>query len=224
MRSIAKIRFRGPAYDEETQHLVDFLENEYPILRAYLGEVAFTNLTLAMIVNQPTETPNARVISQQLPVFLTTEKTFKHRLEINELAALELALNTAFSAPEADPIKNEIVIHPSVQRLSLTQNTLSIWSALKCECLPPKPHLLDAPQTVIVWRQGQSARSRILGNEEASAFDQATKHLSFQNMCANTLWEDGALEPPQRCASYLEGWKEAEILAFPEGFIPKFEK
>jgi hypothetical protein len=224
MTSIIKTKYRSQAYDEATLNLVDFLENEYPILRTYLGEVTFVNLTLAMIGTRSAEKINARSICEQLPRFLTSCKISNHRLEINELATLELALHTAFSAPEAEALKTGISVHPSVQRLSFSQNTVSIWSALKCDSQPPRPHMLDEPQAVIVWRQSQSARFRILGNEEANAFDTAAKLLSFNAICENTLWEEGALAPAQRCALYLEGWSEAEILTFPAGFVPKFEK
>ena len=222
--SISRLKLRSQTHDDDLWRLVDFLEHEYSILRLYLGEIAFDNLTLDFVGPQPPKFINARNLCQQLPSFLSSYGAFKFRWEIPELAQLELALNTAFAAPDAKPSATELVIHPSAQCLRFRQNTLSIWSALKCESAPPKPHSLEIPQTIIVWRQGASARFRILGNEEASAYHAASLGLNFEQIVAQTLWENGQHNVHQRCATYLEGWVAAEILTIPSGFMPKLEK
>ena len=195
--------------------LLAFLGTEYELLRRYLGEVAFSKLVRDYSAAYPNRHSNARWFANNIHSFLKTSPNFKHHGEIIELASFEAALNQAFNAPEVLPLnpnslaklglKNlRIRIHPSVNHIIFLQNTTSIWSALKCDEKPPKPHRLDAPQHVLTWRQGASSRFRILGEEEISAFE----HLSNKTPGAQTT-------------AYLRGWSEAELVCLAEGSLAK---
>jgi hypothetical protein len=221
-----------------TMRLTDFLANDHEMLHSYLGDSNFAKLAEAYIKTNPSEHPNARWYSINLPAFLLGYEPLRRNPEIQELAALESALNTAFDAPEADTLTlvdlssldpeifstMALAIHPSTSRLKFYHNTTSIWSALKCEGQPPKPHLLDSKQEIAVWRQGTSSRFRLLGNEEAMALDVASKGGNFSQICEMIAVMEGAETAPQRAASYLRGWIEAELLLALPGFKLKAEK
>ena len=203
-----------------------FLANDHEVLRTYLGESQFAVMAQSYVTAYPSEHPNARWYSTHLTEFLRSYKPFEHHPEIQELAALELALNSAFDAPEAaaltfaeltalDPdVFSSMVlgIHPSAARLTFRQNTTSIWSALKCEARPPKPHMLDQDQALLVWRQGTSSRFRILGDEEAMAFDSCKNGASFSTICEMMAFLDSPETAATRATGYLRGWIEAELL------------
>ena len=181
-------------------HLTDFLADDYPRLRLYMGETAFN--TMARHCLAASETPKARVLSRHLPDFLDLTKPFSRSPELSDLARLERAFHAALNAPEASiaqPPLHHIGLHPSVQRLQLRTNAASIWAALTAGELPPPPARLDEPQELLVWRQGAASRFRMLGREEAAALDAAAR--------------GEATGIDQSSENFLRGWLEAEIVS-----------
>ncbi len=173
--------------------LTDFLAHDYPRLRLYMGETAFN--TMARLCFATAETPKVRLLSLHLPDFLDLNKPFSRSQALSDLARLEKAFHAALDAPEASIVSQPL--HPSVQRLQLRTNAASIWAALIAGELPPSPQRLDAPQELVVWRQGAASRFRMLGREEAAALDAAARG-----------------EPiPQTAENFLRGWLEAEIIS-----------
>jgi hypothetical protein len=177
-------------------HLTDFLAEDYPRLRLYMGETGFN--TMARHCLAATDTPKVRLLSRHLPVFLDMTKPFSRSPELSDLARLEKAFHAALNAPEAG-ITSRPPLHPSVQRLQLRTNAASIWAALTAGELPPSPHRLDEPQELLIWRQGAAPRFRMLGREEAAALDAAAR--------------GEAAKVDQWSESFLRGWLEAEIIS-----------
>ncbi len=181
-------------------HLTDFLADDYPRLRLYMGETAFN--TMARHCLAASEIPKARVLSLHLPDFLDLTNPFSRSPELSDLARLERAFHAALNAPEASisqPPLHHIGLHPSVQRLQLRTNATSIWAALTAGELPPPPARLDEPQELLVWRQGAASRFRMLGREEAAALDAAAR--------------GEATGIDQSTENFLRGWLEAEIIS-----------
>jgi hypothetical protein len=182
--------------------LTDFLADDYPRLRLYMGETAFNAMARHCLA--ASETPKARVLSRHLPDFLDLKKPFSRSPELSHLARIERAFHAALNAPEASiaqpPLHHfHIALHPSVQRLQLRTNATSIWAALTAGELPPPPARLDEPQELLVWRQGAASRFRMLGREEAAALDAAAR--------GETTGIDQSTE------SFMRGWLEAEIVS-----------
>lgn len=177
------------------------MAQSYVNLQRYLGDVSFNALARSFGGTGPAELTTSRLHFNTLPKFLRTYKPFQRAPEIQELAALELALQVAFEAPDVRALlvkdlnsirtSTRLQFHPSAQCLQFFQNTTSLWSALISEQRPPKPHQLDHVQHVVVWRQGTGARFRIVGGEEAQAFKVGTAN---------------AAQP------YLRTWVEAELV------------
>jgi hypothetical protein len=185
------------------------LTSDYGVLRRYLGELKFKHLINEYISTQHDKVSNERWLSDHLPDFIAAYETFMHFPEIAELALLERAQNRAFNAIDAltlaklstiPPPAKKLKTHPSVSLLTFSQNTTSIWSALICDEQPPRPHSLDAPQHVIVWRQGNTTRFRILGEDEALALGRVSLGISSKALNSE---------------SYLLGWLEAELILAP---------
>jgi len=183
--------------------LTDFISQDYPRLRRYVGETAFNAMARHCLA--ATDAPGLRVLSMHLPDFLALTKPFSRRPEIADLARLERAFQAALNAPEATVIRSaallprHIEFHPSVQRLQVRTNATSIWSALTAGELPPSPASLELPQELLVWRQGLASRFRMLGREEAVAIDAAAR--------GETMKLD------QFSEGFLRGWLEAEIVS-----------
>lgn len=167
--------------------------DDLPVLRAYLGDVQFSNALKAYFGEVPHSIANPPWHIFHLPKFLKAYPAFHYRPEIVELAILELAFQKAFVAPALVKKIGHPTLHPSVSKLVFEQNTTSIWSALICNMVPPKPHKLENPQSVLVWRQANSARFRLLGQDEE-------KQLTMLDR------EDFGVE------HYLNGWIESELV------------
>ena len=210
--------------------VIGYLASELPIFYAYIGDVAFNKLVKNFASANPEQHQNANYLKLNLPDYLRDNTTLRHNPEIFELACFELAINQAFAAADTaiintskfdaafqrDPIEITLQLVESAQLLQFHQNTTSLWSALKCDEHPPKPHKLDAPQHVLIWRQRGAPRFRILGREEAKLFSLCA-HKSIRTFGIKKLTE--VLELDQSTAKitdYLRGWVEAELIAYAE--------
>jgi hypothetical protein len=204
-----------------------YLENELPLLYRYLGDVAFGRLSRDLAMANPSKL-NVTVVNA-LPKYLKHQPSFQHSPEIYELACLEIAANQAFLSPELpilsaqqfDAIgvqnlpKLKIQFVEAAKLLTFEQNTTSIWAAMKCEERPPKPHRLDEPQKVLVWKQRGAPRFRLLGPEEALLFEQFRQKLNVKS-AAKFLSNPGDNEQSIGLVlSYVRGWVDAELVARP---------
>lgn len=200
------------AVDEnlDLARLTEFLADDYARLRLYMGVSAFNAMGRHCLAAYSTKVPKARTLSQYLPNFLDLTKPFSRSPELSDLARLEKAFHAALNAPEApiltlaeftrkNPQNFSLQLHISVQRLQLHTNAASIWAALTAGELPPPPERLDGSQELLVWRQGPASRFRMLGQEEALAFDEAAR---------------GELTGIDQITEYfLRGWLEAEVVS-----------
>ncbi len=204
-----------------------YLENELPTLYRYLGDIAFGKLSKELAMANPSKL-NFSLVGA-LPQYLKDQRSFQHSPEIYELACLEIAVNQAFFSPELPILsvqqfnaigvqnfpKLKLQFVGSAQLLTFEQNTTSIWAAIKCEERPPKPHRLDEPQKVLVWKQRGAPRFRLLGAEEAILFLQFTQKLNVKS-AAKLLANSEDVEPSIACTlNYVRGWVDAELVARP---------
>ena len=210
-----------------TSRLTEFLAVDHAKLQLYLGAAAFGAIGRRYAMKYPTMDPGVRWFSRNLATFLGETVPYSKNPELAELASLEAALNAAFESADS-PLLGlaefsvfevrglddcAITLHPSVKRLCFRLNTTSLWAALQCDELPPRPERLDAPQELLVWRQGINPRFRMLGGDEAMALDLAMQGNSFARIC-ETLEQLGSPEGVSECAAiYLRGWVEAELVS-----------
>lgn len=200
------------AIDEklDAARLTEFLADDYARLRLYMGVCAFNAMGRHYLAAHSIKVPKARALSHHLPNFLDMTKPFSRNPELSDLAHLERAFHSALDAPEAptlalsefarrNPQNFFLELHPSVQRLHSRTNAASIWAALTAGELPPAPIKLHAPLELLVWRQGLKSRFRMLGQEEAVAFDEVAR---------------GELTGIDQISEhFLRGWLEAEVVS-----------
>jgi hypothetical protein len=207
--------------------LTQFLAVDHAKLQLYLGAANFHAIGRRYAANFPQRDANARWFSRNLPKFLGETIPYSRTPELAELASLETAMNTAIEAPDgqllsASEFENleamgldrcAIQLHPSVQHLRFLWNATSLWAALHCGERPPRPERLDAPQDLLVWRQGSQPRFRMLGPDEAMALDCALQGKSFAEI-VQALTQHATPPEPAACAkAYLRGWVDAELVS-----------
>ncbi|MEZ5963885.1 MAG: DNA-binding domain-containing protein [Planctomycetota bacterium] len=87
--------------------LYDVLSEDYPVLRAHLGEDAFHRLCAAYVARHPSRHPNLNQLGKHLPVFVARQHDLPSVAFAAELATLERRISDAFDAPEFAPIGEE---------------------------------------------------------------------------------------------------------------------
>ena len=186
-------------------------------LACYLGAEAFGELTVAYLAAG----------AQKLADFLVNTPPWSRNLEIAEFARFELALTAACDGPPRPHLRHGDIdaiapmeldgkgfdIDPAAKRFQFRTNVTSLWSCIACEENPPKPERRREPVDVLIWRQAGGARFRILGTEEARAFDAAAAGKSYVDITGIVSHSMGPGLARERTQGYLRGWIEAELVS-----------
>jgi hypothetical protein len=201
--------------------LVEFIGNDYERLKLFMRD-DFDRMARHYIKAHPSDTPNARWFARHLSDFLRSNKPWSEKPELGDLAALEKALNDAFDAPD-DPLYTladlaafdpstiadaKVTLHASAIRLTSGINSTDLWSSPDAEV-----NRLEEPLELLVWRQGGSARFRVLTAEEAMAFDSAKTSVPFGVLCEMIAVMGDPDNAAMRAAGYLRSWIETEIVS-----------
>ena len=113
--------------------LVEVLANDFPGLKALVGEAEFEWLARAYIAVHPSRGFSVRTVGERLTEFLAGTDPWARRPALADMAAFEWALAGAFDAGDAEPVRIEdlaaippaawagliFAFHPSVRRLRL---------------------------------------------------------------------------------------------------------
>jgi putative DNA-binding protein len=204
-----------------------FLTADHPKLKCYMGEIKFQTAVRAIVASHPPGASNFRWYARHLADFLKVNHPWSRQPELAELAALDSALAEALSSPDAPVVDAAQVmatdadalgsvrfrLSPSIRRLTALTNVTSLWASLCCDEEPPMPHRLDAPQQVLIWRQGPSARFRLLGAEEANALDEASRGETLGTIIQHLADDGDPVTANARSFTYLAGWLESQLIA-----------
>lgn len=211
-----------------TLRLVEFLENDFEKLHIFMGAEAFAQMARDYVLSHPSDHPNARWYSSRLATFLKEDERYRGTAVLGDLAALELAVNDAFDAPDADIITiNELaalpperfaaarfIAHPSLRRLGNTTNAAELWPQLQADATEIEiAHILAEPVELLVWRQDESSHFRELTREEAMAVDSMQDGVPFGVLCEMIAIMDDPDSAAMRAATYLRNWIDCGIIA-----------
>jgi len=206
--------------------LVEAMRNDHKLLHVYLGDEMFDTMGHAYVAAHPSQHPNLRWFSGNLPEFLKSAEAYAKHPVLSDFASLEKALNDAFDAAEAPVIgiadmaafapeawaRLTFRPHPSAQRLDLSTNASAVWLALKADEEPPDPVSLAEPSRLLVWRQDVTPMFHQLSAEEAMMWDEAACGLTFGVLCSMLATYDDPDGAAARGANYLHGWVTAGLL------------
>lgn len=206
--------------------LIEFLENDYPLTYAYLGDEHFQKIATDYYKHHPSDNPNARWFGRHFPAFLASHENYAGNAECAELAALEHGLATAFDAEDIEPLSLSSLTslppeewprltfkaHPSVTTLKMKTSAHKIWTALNNEQTPEPVETLKQPQQLICWRGENMARFRKMDYDEAMIWNEAMKGANFSVLCEllGTYWPED--ETPLKAAGFLQAWLDSEFL------------
>lgn len=207
--------------------LVEAMRKDHQYLHEYLGDEMFDEMGKNYVAARPSQQPNLRWFSQDVPEFLKTNEPYSIYPVLAELAALERAINDAFDAADAPVIvvadlagvppevwkDLRFEAHPSVSRVDFSTNAAAVWMALKKDEMPPDAIRLDEPSRLLVWRQDETPKFRELPAEEAMMWDEAAGDIPFGVLCSMLATYNDPESAAARGAGYLHNWVMTELLA-----------
>lgn len=220
----SRLRIYANAY---RTRLTEALSADYPMLRTFVGDDAFVDLSAAYIVAFPSKSFTLRGFGAWLPQFMESQTSLSECAFAAELAAFEWALVEAFDAkdqvsvgiaemteiaPEAWPLL-KIVAHPSMRRVRTRFNTPIVWNALKSRENIPVVAEPTGSVACVVWRQGLSCVFRSMDPIEDSAWNAVAGGATFGAMCDSLLDWLAPDQIPPRAAQLLRTWLVDGLIA-----------
>jgi hypothetical protein len=207
--------------------LIEVLGTDYEVLHTYLGDELFNALASGYIAAYPSTFRNVRWFGGKLAEFLRSTPRYAEHPELAELAQFEWSLGQAFDSPDEDFVRFEEVAavspeawaelrfkpHPSLRRLELRTNAVTIWKAIDSESGSFEPETFPEPVTWAVWRKQHSPFFRSLEADEAWALKAMISQASFGEICAGLGEWVAEGEVAGRAAGLLRGWVEEGWIA-----------
>lgn len=206
--------------------LIEALEANYPVLAKLLGDEAFGRMTQEYLAIHPSRHFSIRWFGHRLPEFLREFADYSDKPWLAELAEWEWKIAAAFDAADATPLSVDDIaqvtpdnwaelrftLHPSVQRVSLSTNVVTIVKSAADDIALPSPAPLDANVNWLIWRNSLAVQYRSLEPAEAAALDAIATGATFGGMCeaiAHLVDEEAA---PLMAATFLKNWLGDQLL------------
>ena len=214
----------GPAVylNNHRAALMAALENACTQTRAWLGDTAFAAAAAHHIegcdpVSWTLDAYGARFAE-------TLGALYPDDPEVADLARLEWALEEAFIAADAVPLRvadlatvdwdsARLTPVPSLRRVVLSTNAAEILATLIDEAEPPAARALPAPQAVLVWRIGFVPRFRPCTMED----ERLLGGVNFAELCAALVSELGEEAGVASAGGALARWAGEELCRLPDG-------
>lgn len=205
-------------YDAYRLRLAEFLSNDFPMLRLYLGEETFGRLVEDYICSAPSYQRNARWYGARLPEFMHVTALWRASVKAIDLARFERALSDAFDAADAPTISVDALsdicaenwpriafeFHPSVELLDFARGIGEVYSALANENEPPA--IQRGEEAIIFWREEGQSSYRLVVEEERLAFLEARGGKKFSDICALLAFQGKDEDPASVAARFLSQW------------------
>ncbi len=199
--------------------LREFLAEDYPVVKALLGEARFSELTEDYIAAHPPQSRNARWFSSRLPQFMRESEAWGGYLREISVATLERALTDAYDAAEATPLTLETLaafdpqdwprlafaFHPSLALFKAEAGTRAAFAAVTAgEEAPPAEE--GELEPIAVWRAGWETFYRGLAADEYLALNEARAGRAFGDICELAAFQQQDALSPERLAQFLVTW------------------
>jgi len=204
--------------------LHDVLADDYPKLRAAVGDHRFGGLVARYLRAHPPRSFTLRDAGLALPGFLAADAAAPPWAA--DLARLERARVEVFDAADGSPLTRRAVTTgdpadlparvlawvPASAVVPLTWAVDELWSAIEDGAPPAAP--APAARVALVWRRSAVVYHRTLDGDEAVIAGRLARGLTFAEVCAS-LADTGLDDPAARAAELLLRWIDAEALRAP---------
>ena len=201
--------------------LREALENDHPVLAAYLGDDMWDAMCSGFIDTHPSRVRSLRDFGNGLPAYLAADAQFRAHPQLVELASFERLLLDSFDAAD-DPRAGwaqlqaipagqwpalRIRLHRSVHVHRARHGSVAIWQAIKAEQAPPAYAGSEGAVDWVLWRDEDGiGRFRSLEYDSAAAFGCCRYNGSFAELCELMAITHPIEEVPARVLGCLQDW------------------
>lgn len=210
--------------------LAEALGNDFPALKALMGDQAFDRMARAYIARHPSQHPSIRWAGRNLPAFLAAEAPYRDEPWFTDMARFDWALAFAFDAADA----------PAARLADLAGVPPEFWATIRLRFHPTldafpvstpvdeaRPRLLEnaaialdrqarCARAIMVWRVEHDVRFRAVDPLEHAALEATRAGATFGAMCELVARQAGLDAAPARAAQILQGWLEWGAVAIVE--------
>jgi hypothetical protein len=215
--SAIRLRIYSDAY---RLRLIDALAANFPVLAQALGEESFARLAQEYLAVFPSRHYSIRWFGHRLAEFLSEYPDYQPITWLRELAAWEWKTAAAFDATDATAVTVDhlaaiasdawpelrLTFHPSVQRISLSTNIVSLVKATASDAPLPSLEKLGTRSEWLIWREGLNVQYRSLDASEAAAIDAAMLGANFEALCESISEHIDIEQVPLQAAGLLKRW------------------
>lgn len=206
-------------FDAYRFRLAEFLSNDYPGVRSFLGDERFGLLVEAYIEATPSRYPNARDYGRRLPDFMRLTEPWSEGGDAIDIARFERALSDAFDAADgpvlaigrlADiPVEDwshlAFGFHPSVTMHDLAAGTAQCHASLSAN-KGGEHESRPGSETILVWRNDGQVFHRAVEAGERLAYLEARRGMTFGDICSLLEFQNAGEKITERVASFLADW------------------
>jgi hypothetical protein len=186
----------------------------FPKLASALGEHVFDAMLAAYLEHEPPARRSVRESGARLADFLASSPEYP--VWYAELARLDRAHVDVLHAAAVTPLSRleltldrELRLVPAHALVELTTDADDLWRALDRGDRVRRPHELDWPRTVLVWRTGGlEIRDRVVEPDEAAALRAAVRGTSVVELAAGFVGEN----PQARALDVALSWIDAGVV------------
>lgn len=174
--------------------LIEALEQDYPVLRALLGDEQFDQLCREYIDHNPSRFRSIRWFGNEFADYLQKKSCEPHLVE---MAQFEWLLTESFDAADTDIVTVDMMstiapdhwpemqfkCHPSLRILTLNWNTTSIWKSVKEHEKTISPQQSKQPVDWIIWRKKHEIQFCSMQSDEIYMLNAMQSGASFAEIC-----------------------------------------
>lgn len=225
----ATVAGTGAASAEDRMHVyaeairlrfLEVLGEDYPGLRALVGDGEFQSLGCAYAAAHPSHCRSIRRFGRRLPEFLRATAPWRDHPVPGEMALFEWSKSELMDAADSPVATVDEVaaippdqwagirprLKPAVRRLTLEWNVPALWSAIDRGDAPPPPARAERAVDWVLWRDDLRVRWRSVEPEEAWALRACADGRDFGAICAGLSEWSGADGAALRAATCLKQW------------------
>ena len=205
---------------------LEVLGQDYPGLRALVGDDEFRRLGLAYIEAHPSHDHSIRWFGSHLRAFLRSTAPWREQPLLAEMAGFEWAKGELLDAADSQVVGVEDIaaiapdrwagirprLMPAVRRLVLEWNVPVLWKAIDADDPPPPPERMDPAVEWLLWRQDMLVRWRSLEPDEAWALRRCDAGEDFGAICDGLCERVGEDAAAFRAATCLKQWAADGVL------------
>ncbi len=194
--------------------LGEALAEVYETVRHLLGKEAFTELCELYLERFPSHNYNLNQIGKEFPGFIGSTRFATELPFLPDLAAMELAVASAFHAFDQAPFdpavlttlseedweKMLVVFQPSVHVVGSQWPIIDIWKARKTPLPEMNVHLIGCPQNVLIYRRDLEVYCEVIEKNQMELVQHLLRGNPLGQTCMSVAESANSEELP------LEQW------------------